>query len=73
MNSSERSEMDIILNHDPSEDLEIELWDWDLLCANDLIGTFHIHINQDDYGNFSTILRKLRLQVQPATCSIGKS
>ena len=57
MNSSERSEVDVIIDHDISEDLDIELWDWDLLSRNDLIGTFHMHVTEDDYGNYSTPLK----------------
>lgn len=58
MNSSERSEVDIIVDHDISEDLHVQLWDWDLFSANDLMGTFHMHVTEDDYGNFNTMLQK---------------
>ncbi len=57
MASNERTSVDVIFDHDPIEDLIIELWDWDLLTPNDLIGTFQMHINADDYGKFTTALR----------------
>ena len=58
MNSSERCEVDHIIEHKAGDDLEVELWDWDLLSRNDLIGTFKMHITADDYGNYSTMLQK---------------
>lgn len=61
MNSTERCEVDLIIDHDISEDMEIELWDWDLLSRNDKIGTFHMHITEDDYGNYSTMLQKANI------------
>ena len=57
MDSNERTPVNVMLDHDPSNDLSVELWDWDLLTPNDLIGTFGMHINADDYGKFTTALR----------------
>lgn len=62
MNSTERCELDIMIEPDSSGDIEIELWDWDLLSSNDLIGTFHMKVNSDDYGNFSTMLQKAKIE-----------
>lgn len=58
MNSAEKCEVNVTIDHDVSSNLEIELWDWDLFSSNDLIGTFQMHINADDYGNFSTPLKR---------------
>lgn len=55
--SNERVFVDLKLAHDLSSDLILELWDWDFLTPNDLIGTFQMHINADDYGKFSTTLK----------------
>ena len=35
------------------QDIEIELWDWDLLSPNDKLGTFSLKIERDS-GPFST-------------------
>jgi len=57
MGSNERTQIDVKFDHDPAHDLSVELWDWDLLTPNDLIGTFQMRINADDYGKFTTTLR----------------
>ena len=57
MASNERTPVDVHFEHDLEHDLSIELWDWDLLTPNDLIGTFQMHVNADDYGKFTTTLR----------------
>ncbi len=62
MNSGDRVEIQTSLSHDPATDLDIELWDWDLFSKNDLIGTFHIHLNQGDYGKFNSSLRKSTME-----------
>jgi len=57
MNSNERIALNIVLEHDPSKDLHVELWDWDLLSSNDLIGTFQMHVSANDYGKFTSSLK----------------
>ena len=57
MNSAEKAEVKILLEHDTQTDLIIELWDWDLLSRNDLIGTFQMTVHPDDYGSFSTMMK----------------
>lgn len=57
MASNERTPVDVTFDHDPANDLAVELWDWDLLTPNDLIGTFQMHVNADDFGKFTTALR----------------
>ncbi len=60
MNSNEKCEVNVTIEHDPSHDLEVELWDWDLLSSNDLIGTFRMLVSADDYGKFSTALQRAK-------------
>ena len=57
MGSNERTPVDVNFEHDPSNDLKIELWDWDLLTPNDLIGTFIMQVHADDYGKYTTTLQ----------------
>ena len=38
--------------------IEIELWDWDLISRNDLLGTFNLHLDGSK-GVFSTELKIL--------------
>jgi len=48
INSGERLEIDMEFKHDPIEDLIIELWDFDFLSKNDLLGTFFIKLDEED-------------------------
>jgi len=57
MNSNERIALNIVLEHDPSQELNVELWDWDLLSANDKIGTFVMQVRAGDYGKFTSSLK----------------
>lgn len=57
MNSGERVSLNQSLSPD-CPDLSIELWDWDLLSPNDLLGCFHIRLNPDDFGRFTASLNK---------------
>lgn len=41
---------------DAAGEVEIELWDWDLISRNDLLGTFNLHLD-DSKGVFSTELK----------------
>ena len=57
IDSNERTPVDVSFDHDTTNGLVVELWDWDLLTPNDLIGTFGMQVNADDYGKFTTALK----------------
>lgn len=56
--SGELNTIDVTLRHDnDQEPIIIELWDYDLLSPNDLLGTFHLSIGSETYGKFQATMK----------------
>lgn len=57
IDSGEIKKIDLTLSHHESDEpLIIELWDYDLLTANDLIGTFTLRIGDEKEGRYQATM-----------------
>lgn len=67
INSGEKIEIGKEFTHDPSNDLIIELWDFDFLSKNDLLGTFLIKLDEEDLA--TTYFTTMKLAREGSTAS----
>jgi hypothetical protein len=58
MDCGDRRAINVTLSHQGDAPLQIQLWDFDFLSPNDLLGIFSIHLTQNDVGSYSTTLAK---------------
>ena len=54
-------------DHKTDHDMVVELWDFDFFSKNDLIGTFTVHIEEDDSA--STYFTTMKLAHTDSTAS----
>lgn len=65
--SGEKLKIDKLFEHKTDHDMVVELWDFDFLSKNDLIGTFTMHIEEDDRA--STYFTTMKLAHSDSTAS----
>ena len=58
MDSTDVVNINLTIEHHLADGpLILELWDYDLISANDLLGTFEMKLSEDDFGDFSTYMK----------------
>ncbi|MFT6867048.1 MAG: hypothetical protein ACJA08_001887 [Cyclobacteriaceae bacterium] len=58
INSGDINDIGLTLRHDnPEEPIIIELWDYDLLSKNDLLGSFKLTLGKETYGRFHATMK----------------
>lgn len=48
INSGEKKEINKEFTHTTDHDMVVELWDFDFFSKNDLLGTFTMHVEEED-------------------------
>ena len=67
INSGDKLKINKEFIHNAKDDLVIELWDFDYLSRNDLLGTFLIKLDEEDVA--STYFTTMRLSKEGSTAS----
>lgn len=67
VNSGEKKAVEKEFIHKADHDIVVELWDFDFLSKNDLLGTFTMHVEEEDRA--STYFTTMKVAKEGSTAS----